>query len=100
MEAKTEELIKHLAKLIEQHQPVTQNQLIENLTWLVNESRRVERNIKLDRDKKLTLSLNEDVDFLISKNRFGELVINKQQYGASCSEILIKPSVSNEIRLT
>ena len=50
--------------------------------------------------KKLTIKLNDDVDYEISVNKFGELVIQKQSYGGEESSIVLKPSVSNEIRLT
>lgn len=40
-----------------------------------------------------------DVEFKISVNKFDELIINKMQYKDGESAIIIKPSVSNEIRL-
>ena len=40
-----------------------------------------------------------EVEFKISVNKFNELVINKEQYSNGESSLLIKPSVSNEIRL-
>ena len=49
---------------------------------------------------KLTVVLNDNIDYLISVNNFNELVIQKQQYGEGESSIVIKPSVSNEIRLS
>jgi len=39
------------------------------------------------------------VDFRISVNKFGELVINKYQKGEQETGIIIMPSVSNEIRI-
>ena len=49
--------------------------------------------------RKITLSLNEDVDFIISIDKFGELVVQKQQYGSGQSSIIISPRVSNEISI-
>ncbi len=40
-----------------------------------------------------------EVGFKISVNKFDELVINKIQYHDGESSIIIKPSVSNEIRI-
>jgi len=39
----------------------------------------------------------EDDEFIISLNKFGGLVINKQCYGDGKSNIIIEPCVSNEI---
>ena len=41
-----------------------------------------------------------DVEFKVSENQFNELVITKTQLGEGEGAIIIKPSVSNEIRLT
>ena len=49
--------------------------------------------------RKITLSLNEDIDFIISIDKFGELVVQKQQYGSGQSSIIISPRVSNEISI-
>jgi hypothetical protein len=64
--------------------------------------------IKLDRLRnddiidanKIEIELNTDVSILISMNKFGQLVINKQQYGDGASELIILPSVCNEIRIS
>lgn len=45
----------------------------------------------------IKISIN-GIDFRIKENQFGEMVINK--YCDDDSTIIIKPSVSNEIRLT
>jgi len=38
-----------------------------------------------------------DVDFYLKINNWGELVLNKQQFGDGISGLNIAPSVSNEI---
>jgi hypothetical protein len=48
----------------------------------------------------ITIALNEDLEFRININQFGELTIQKTQYGAGESSMIIKPSVSNEIRIS
>ena len=48
---------------------------------------------------KVTVLLNEDVEYQISVNKFGELVVQKQNFGEGETPIILKPSVSNEIRL-
>lgn len=62
----------------------------------VNEKREVEE----INPRKITLKLNKDIDLHICVNNFGELVIQKSNFGEGESSIIIKPSVSNEIRLT
>lgn len=47
----------------------------------------------------ITVILNEDIEFRIGVNKFGELVIQKEQYGEGETSIIIRPSVSNEIRI-
>lgn len=42
----------------------------------------------------------ENKDFTIYIDKFGELIINKTQYGNEESGILIRPKVSNEIGLS
>lgn len=60
--------------------------------------------IQLDREvntieaTNITIMVN-DVEFRISVNKFNELVVNKTQYGEGEGSIVIKPSVSNEIKL-
>lgn len=49
--------------------------------------------------RNVTIRLNEDVDLRIYINNFGELEIQKHQFGRGKSELQIMPSVSNEIRL-
>ena len=62
-------------------------------------------NIQIDRNNekqevnKITVFLN-DVEIEINVNKFGELVVNKQQYGEGESSLVIKPSMSNEIRIS
>ena len=41
----------------------------------------------------------EDVEFRISVNQFGELVINKMNFGEGSTSLIIQPCVSNEIIL-
>ena len=50
--------------------------------------------------KRITITLNENVEFDIAINNFGELVIRKAQFGNETGDLIIKPSVSNEIRLS
>ena len=50
--------------------------------------------------RKATIVISKDIEFDISVNQFNELVINKGQFGEGETAILIKPSVSNEIRIT
>ena len=47
---------------------------------------------------KITI-LIDSKDFVISIDKFGELVINKCSYGKESSSITIHPKVSNEIGL-
>lgn len=61
-----------------------------------NEKREVE---EIEKDK-ITIRLNKNIDYHISINKFEELVINKMQFGKGEGSIVLKPSVSNEIRLT
>lgn len=49
--------------------------------------------------RRITVVVGE-VEFEIAVNQFGELTVNKGQFGEGESAILIKPSVSNEIRLS
>jgi hypothetical protein len=39
-------------------------------------------------------------EFTISIDKFGELIINKEQYGQEESGIIVRPKVSNEIGLS
>lgn len=48
----------------------------------------------------ITIQLNEDVEFRIKINQFGEVEVQKTQYGAGESCLIIKPNVSNEVRLS
>jgi hypothetical protein len=50
--------------------------------------------------RRITIVLNEDVELDIKINSFGELEIQKTNFGQGESAIVIKPSVSNEIRLS
>jgi hypothetical protein len=49
--------------------------------------------------RNVTIFVN-NVGFKISVNKFYELVLNKIQYQDGESSIVIKPSVSNEVRIT
>jgi len=42
----------------------------------------------------------ENKEFIIQVDKFGNLVINKQNYGEGESSIVIIPKVSNEIHLS
>ncbi len=62
--------------------------------------------VKLDNNKeqeldvrKVTVMLDDDIEYQISVNQFGELVVQKQNFGEGEGSIVLKPSVSNEIRL-
>lgn len=57
------------------------------------------RNTKMMDLRNVTIRLNKDVDFRISINNFGELEIQKSNFGSGNSGIEIHPNVSNEIRL-
>lgn len=58
--------------------------------------------VQLNRDgefidlAKITIKI-DDVDFRLSLNNFGDLVINKWQNGGGSGSISIIPNVSNEI---
>ena len=58
------------------------------------------RNMVDTNSNKIIVELNNDVSYHISINKFGELLVQKQQYGDGESAIILKPSVSNEIRLS
>ncbi len=58
------------------------------------------RNEQTIQAKKITIKLNDDIEFDISINNFGELVVNKGQFGPGTGDLIIKPSVSNEIRIS
>jgi len=47
--------------------------------------------------KQIKIELSDDVEFTIEITKFGELEINKQQFGEGTSAIKITPCVSNEI---
>ena len=49
--------------------------------------------------RKVTVLLDDDIEYQISVNQFGELVVQKQNFGEGEGSIVLKPSVSNEIRL-
>lgn len=51
-------------------------------------------------NRPLTIHLNNDVDINITIDQFGNLVIEKENYGQGESSIIIKPSVSNVIRIS
>ncbi len=50
--------------------------------------------------RRITIVLNESVEFEISIDKFGELIVQKANFGAGDSSIVIKPKVSNEIGLS
>jgi hypothetical protein len=52
--------------------------------------------IKVER---ILIKNDENVEFIIHFNKFGELILNKQQHGEGEGSIVIMPSVSNEIRI-
>lgn len=58
-----------------------------------------QRDIQEHEVNKVTVLLNDDVEYQISVNNFGELVVQKQNFGDGETSIVLKPSVSNEIRL-
>lgn len=41
----------------------------------------------------------DDIEFRISVNKFGELVVNKMNFGEGSPALIIEPNVSNEIIL-
>lgn len=49
--------------------------------------------------RNITVRLSKDVDFRISVNNFGQLEIQKANFGNGNSSIVITPSVSNLIYL-
>lgn len=70
-----------------------------NLYNLYNMNFKIGNSDELHTSNSVTIVLNDDVEFRITKNKFGELVIQKEQYGDGESCILIRPSVSNEIKI-
>jgi len=60
---------------------------------------KIGRNEKLEDVPNIKIMIG-DVEFKVSENQFNELVITKTQLGEGEGAIIIKPSVSNEIRLT
>lgn len=49
--------------------------------------------------RNITIKRTQDVEFRISINFFGELVIKKIEFGTKDSSLIIKTSESNEIRV-
>ena len=49
---------------------------------------------------KVIVHLNNDVDLIISQDKFGELVVTKVQHGEGESTIVVKPNVSNVIQVS
>lgn len=47
---------------------------------------------------KITIRI-DTVDFRISVNKFGDLIVNKFQNGDGESAVIILPNVSNEVRV-
>lgn len=63
-------------------------------------------NISIDNNKfitsdinKIKVHLSEDVEIIIQVNKFGEMVITKVQFGAESGDLMVFPSVSNQIRI-
>lgn len=52
----------------------------------------------VDIDRHILITVGE-THYKISLNKFDELVINKQHYGADTTSITIMPYMSNEIRI-
>lgn len=48
----------------------------------------------------ITIKLSEEVEIRIKVNRFKEVEIQKTQYGAGDGCLIIKPNVSNEVRIS
>jgi len=61
--------------------------------------------IKIDRNeermevKKIKI-FTQNKEFTIYIDKFGELIVNKEQYGKEESGIVVRPKVSNEIGLS
>lgn len=58
--------------------------------------------IQIDRNEerllvKKIMIFTQNKEFILYIDKFGELIINKQQYGKDESGIVIRPKVSNEI---
>ncbi|HQU96115.1 MAG TPA: hypothetical protein PLU58_15530 [Saprospiraceae bacterium] len=58
--------------------------------------------IKIDRNEeklevKKIMIFTKNKEFTIYIDKFGELIINKEQYGNEESGIIVRPKVSNEI---
>lgn len=58
--------------------------------------------IQIDRNEerllvKKIMIFTQNKEFTLYIDKFGELIINKQQYGKDESGIVIRPKVSNEI---
>lgn len=58
--------------------------------------------IKIDRNEeklevKRIMIFTKNKEFTIYIDKFGELIVNKEQYGNEESGIIVRPKVSNEI---
>lgn len=58
--------------------------------------------IKIDRNEeklevKKIMIFTKNKEFTIYIDKFGELIVNKEQYGNEESGIIVRPKVSNEI---
>ena len=58
-----------------------------------------EEEVIVETNMRIIVSLNDNVDFHIEIDQFGELEIQKVNYGSGGSGIEIKPNVSNSITL-
>lgn len=60
--------------------------------------------IQIDRNEerllvKKIIIFTQNKEFIIYIDKFGELIVNKEQYGNDESGIIVRPKVSNEIGL-
>lgn len=49
--------------------------------------------------RKVVIIVNDNVEMHISQNKFGEIEIQKVQFGDETGALIIKPSVSNLIQI-
>jgi hypothetical protein len=59
----------------------------------------IDRNEERLEVKKIVI-FNQNKEFTIYIDKFGELIVNKEQYGNEESGIVVRPKVSNEVGLS
>jgi hypothetical protein len=59
----------------------------------------IDRNEERLEVKKIVI-FNQNKEFTIYIDKFGELIVNKERYGNEESGIIVRPKVSNEVGLS